>query len=55
MLSYSISQIKDILIKEEVIGKEFWGKVVLVFENGKITYIKKEETIQITKKPKSGG
>ena len=53
MLYYNI--IIDKLIEEGLITKDFYGKVTLVFENGKINYIKKEETIKINKKPKSGG
>ena len=50
MLQYII----DRLIEEGIVTKDFYGKVILVFENGKVNYIKKEETIKI-KKPKSGG
>jgi hypothetical protein len=50
MVNYSIEEILKILGKLE--KEDFYGKATLVFEKGKIRYIKKEETIM---KPKSGG
>ncbi len=31
---------------QDLIKEQFWGKLVIVFENGKITYIKKEQTFK---------
>jgi len=51
MLQYNI---KELLIKEGIIDKGFYGKVILVFEKGKVIYLRKEETIHL-KEPKSSG
>jgi len=50
-----LDEIRDILIRERLIKpKNFFGKVNLVFQNGKITYIKKEETILRDPKRRGG-
>lgn len=44
MLYYIIDEIQTLLLNLE--KQNYYGKVTLVFENGKINYIKKEETLK---------
>lgn len=45
MLQYiHIEKITKLLLK--LVGQKYFGKLTLVFENGNITYIRKEETIK---------